>query len=506
MRLSSWLSNDNSFILQTIMEWQKLSCAIPEFTMGTITQYFIARISSYDNKPTNDVKNISKHAYPLFRAGNIQKIEIMADSTHYHYRCVCLPEMKKDIQYKICLSVAKATADISSASCQCPAGKGPHGSCKHIAALAYALEDYSRLKLYETSCTSVLQRWNQPRKRHLDPVCVSEIDFSNLEHGKVKRKLADMLYDPRPARLQQTLESDIEQLKTSLFNHHSSNPPALLQVLSSTVTAEGITPSTLRETLVSRLKQMQPSLSDIKATGDEFVEALKVDASSVEVATRLQSKSVRWHDERKYRVTASNFGVVCKRRAPNPPLVRRLLYATTIDMTTAALEWGRSHEEEARMEYEKTLESGYKVEACGLFVYENGFLAATPDGIVVDDHSNKDRLLEIKCPYSFRDDTVLSACSSSKFFCTLEDNRPRLKKTHNYFYQIQGQMAIAGIHRCDFIVWTSKDLSVETVTFDPIFWSTKCLPRLETFYMKCMLPEIVHPKYPQDPLDYSTLF
>ena len=30
------------------------------------------------------------------------------------------------------------------AECGCPAGKGPHGSCKHIALLAYALVDFCK--------------------------------------------------------------------------------------------------------------------------------------------------------------------------------------------------------------------------------------------------------------------------------------------------------------------------------------------------------------------------
>ena len=41
--------------------------------------------------------------------------------------------------------------DVVLAECGCPAGKGPHGSCEHIAALIYALADLSRLCILPVS-------------------------------------------------------------------------------------------------------------------------------------------------------------------------------------------------------------------------------------------------------------------------------------------------------------------------------------------------------------------
>ena len=71
------------------------------------------------------------------------------------------------------MTIDKATVDVSSAQCTCPAGKGPFGSCKHIAALCFALEDFAKMREIileqgEEACTSVLQRWNQPRKKRLE--------------------------------------------------------------------------------------------------------------------------------------------------------------------------------------------------------------------------------------------------------------------------------------------------------------------------------------------------
>jgi len=45
----------------------------------------------------------------------------------------------------------------------------------------------------------------------------------------------------------------------------------------------------------------------------------------------------------------------------------------------------------------------------------------------------------------------------------------------------------------DFIVYTSKGVSVERVRYDQEFWEKDLLPRLEEFYNKCVAPEIVRP-------------
>jgi len=105
------------------MSWKSLlDDQPPEFNIGNITGYFVSRLTAYDCKPSNDYKNLNKHAYPLFKAGHIQNIEVSIDSQHICYKCICLPEMKKGLLYKIYLTLSKQTSDIESASCDCPAG------------------------------------------------------------------------------------------------------------------------------------------------------------------------------------------------------------------------------------------------------------------------------------------------------------------------------------------------------------------------------------------------
>ena len=103
-----------------------------------------------------------------------------------------------------------------------------------------------------------------------------------------------------------------------------------------------------------------------------------------------------------------------------------------------------------------------------------GWLGCSPDNWVVNpDNEDPNGLVEYKCPYSAREITPSEACTSLKgFFCNLENGKAVLKRNHNYYYQVQGTMAITGRKWCDFTVWTPKGLSIERISFDKKFWDT----------------------------------
>jgi len=89
---------------------------------------------------------------------------------------------------------------------------------------------------------------------------------------------------------------------------------------------------------------------------------------------------------------------------------------------------------------------------------------------------------------------MLEPCECAKdpaFFCGLNDNgNLTLKRTHHYYYQVQGQMAISDRKWCDFIVWTcSGKISVERIYFDQDFWKS-LLGKLNEFYLSAFIPEL----------------
>lgn len=80
------------------------------------------------------------------------------------------------------------------------------------------------------------------------------------------------------------------------------------------------------------------------------------------------------------------------------------------------------------------------------------FLAASPDGLV-----GENSIIEIKCPFSIKDFTPQDAHEQKKLkYIDMQKDELVLKKTHLYYYQVQGQLHITRRQFCYFIVWTPK--------------------------------------------------
>ena len=125
---------------------------------------------------------------------------------------------------------------------------------------------------------------------------------------------------------------------------------------------------------------------------------------------------------------------------------------------------------------------------------EYPFNGTSPDGYVYDPVATEQYgLVEIKCPYKFRNQTPEDAASDKNFYCALVNEQVVLKTNHNYYCQVQGQMAITKRSWCDFVVYTTCGISIERIRFDLDFWSRTMLPRLVDFYDNCLCPAIVSP-------------
>ncbi|CAH1248798.1 Hypp8418 [Branchiostoma lanceolatum] len=225
---------------------------------------------------------------------------------------------------------------------------------------------------------------------------------------------------------------------------------------------------------------------------------------SFEEKTRQQSASSLWRDLRKDRLTASMFGELCKRRRTTPcnRILTDLLYKGPV--SSESMRWGRLHEADAIEAYQQ--KTGHKVSPCGLIISkEHGFLAATPDG-KVEQANGETGLLEVKCPWSAVNKrpqplSPQEAAKQVKAFPLKEVNGVlHLPNTHNYYYQIQGQLNIAKVEWADFAVWTPAGLHIERISRDKTFWDNTMYPNLKWFYFNCMLPELACPRYPHMPI------
>lgn len=205
-----------------------------------------------------------------------------------------------------------------------------------------------------------------------------------------------------------------------------------------------------------------------------------------------QSCNPIWHKERLNRITASNFGTICKMRANTNTknLVKSLLTPNYHQSAIKSIKYGIEKEEIAKKLF--TERTNLQVQQSGLFVdTEYLFMGASPDGIVEDG-----ALLEIKCPFSARDDKIVDAIKSKRILCcqllTVNNcTTITLKRNHNYYYQIQGALHIAKRKYCYFVLYTKIDLHIEKIEYDDVFWKNNMTQNLIQFYLNVLLPEIV---------------
>ena len=139
-----------------------------------------------------------------------------------------------------------------------------------------------------------------------------------------------------------------------------------------------------------------------------------------------------WHLARKGRLTASNFGSVLKSKRATPFLIKRLLGEYDLSRVKA-VQWGVNNEEAMKF-FINT--AGLLVQETGLWLDEGGVIGASPDGLVGQNH-----VLEIKCPYTQRNDLIADAVKSDNFCLKVNDDGTySLKNEHVYWHQVQGQL------------------------------------------------------------------
>ena len=246
-----------------------------------------------------------------------------------------------------------------------------------------------------------------------------------------------------------------------------------------------------------------PSQTELTERVAAFKQALELSPEQIrelERNTREQHLSELWYSARRYRLTASTFGRILQLQPTTPPdsLVKQLLHSKPF--STNATEWGKENEPKALQEYVKNqLSTGHTdlVTCSAGFVVseEHPFLGASPDAYVFDPSSpNQFGLVEVKCPYKYRDLHPEDAAQQTDFCCKLSaDKVVELKRKHQYFAQVQGQLAITERKWCDFVIYTKKGVSIERIEYDSEFWENQLLPKLITFYDCCFCPSIVSP-------------
>ena len=157
-----------------------------------------------------------------------------------------------------------------------------------------------------------------------------------------------------------------------------------------------------------------------KQTSEEQLEVLIRNAKvhDVDIIERIskittgQRNNPAWNLARKGRLTASNFGAVLKAKRVTPSLIKRLL--GDYDLSgVRAIAWGVDNEDMAVKEFTKV--TGLVSVQTGLWLHESGVLGASPDGLI-----GSDGVLEVKCPYTHKNDTIVDATEKTLLFHNLD--------------------------------------------------------------------------------------
>ena len=380
---------------------------------------------------------------------------------------------------------------IKQGGCSCAKGLGE--GCGHVAALLYQLADFKARGLKavpsDVAKTSIAQQFHQPRgssikgdeiqhlsaKGYAPKTALSQSERKGIQstlYNPVRgdlpnmATLADSLEEVAPSfmiipALKQT--SNTSQVRTKFGDFPFGSAIAIQQRLHSDFQLN-VFDSVEFPTLPTDNKMINNYSHVLTQVESVMLDDLNVtpsQATSIETETRLQSNTALWHKVREKRITASKAHLVYRRQRNHETLVSQLKKK---GIQTQAMREGLEDEPKAAMAYGEVIDKKGNILPCGIVVSPWAcWLAASPDRKVYrPDRVQPFGLLEIKCP---RKDSVLEC----KYLKPIPGGL-LLDRKHEYYTQVQAQLAVTGLPWCDFFVWNKNDHHLETIYFDPAFW------------------------------------
>lgn len=411
-------------------------------------------------------KSLNKKILNLYKEKYLCYIRVASTEKFDFIRSACRAEMKKSVKYLVDVKLSKDTAQIEEAQCECGAGMGPFAHCKHINTLLYAVHVFGKtgeVKVEET-CTQKLMTFNHTQKFTGSPLKTCDLNIPGAD------QVTDIHYDPRPQ----------EYRNDSSYKDYFRNICLNFREIKSMPVSHLFPPA-------NSLAIAHDHDYLMHTPEDTFLNAICVgeisdlQKSTLEIDTRGQNQNPLWKEERLKRLQSSEFGRICKAtdRTDHFKLAKSL--QTSKIILTPAVYHGQKFESVAVRQYEK--DNKCKVQQCGIFVSkEFPFLGASPDGII-----NEETIVEVKCPYVIRNEKITT--SNVPYLIKKQDGVV-LDKTHNYYYQIQGQLFCSGRMKCCLIIYTFKDIMYLTIERDEIFISNMILA-LKEFFEKFFKPVLL---------------
>lgn len=221
------------------------------------------------------------------------------------------------------------------------------------------------------------------------------------------------------------------------------------------------------------------------------------DCKWVEKITRDQSASPYWFMLRCGRITASKFKSACRTKLnkPSKSLIKSVCYPDLTTFTHKFTDYGIKNEGKAYADFECYMQrqhQSYNQIRSGLVISpEYPEFGASPDGIS-NCNCCKKSIFEIKCPYKLRNESGFESLLTFKnpYLMKTDDNKYNLNKNHEYYYQIQMQLALTDLDICNFIIWNKGELLIIKITRDHDFWLENS-EKARSFFYNIIMPELL---------------
>lgn len=418
--------------------------------------------------------------------------------------------------YRVWVCLNKKFGWVLTGNCTCMAGLG--SACSHVAALLFKLEAAVHLNMNEKEApTSQLCAWKSC-KRQVEPAPLSVINFKKPKRGS----LPDVNSRPIKTIKQKSVSYDVNATET---NHVISENQFMLlyDVCPQATIFTSVNPGSfgsnpvfskdsetesddendqnlIPEPLTSLYDPaaINYSPSELHLHGQQSILQYSncYNQSSFDNlcdVTQKQALSRTWHLHRAGRITASlsHLAFHTSVEKPSESFISTVMqYRDHFESKFTS--HGKKFESVARAHY---IDNYSKDHNCSLKVKEVGFvvradvpyIGASPDGIVsCDCHSSK--LLEIKCPYKYRDG--FKDWQTDPKFPVNKDFS--IKRNHPYYCQVQLQMYLCNLELCDLYMFSPASAAA---IICPVNRDNEIinhmLTKFHALFMTVLLPEII---------------
>lgn len=412
-------------------------------------------------------REIDANVRYLYESKFLKYARLACEDGLFFVKAECKAQMKKTMSYAVDASF-DVDGCVVECQCECAVGMGPVAACKHVCVILYALQKFCEngdLTTEET-CTQNLQTFHQTKPYKGSPIKAKDLPLANN---------ADVIYDPRPLQFR-NMSGYHDTFRNVWLNHPSVNTLPISHLFSIANTTA----------MDSDHDYFQEKLSEMWLKNSNITNITSMEIEKFENQTRGQSINPLWQSERCKRIHSSNFGKICKcTEKTNMHNLANRLTKYTPQINVAPIIHGRCYESVAIKSFEEKCK--VKTQKCGTFVSKSHpFLAASPDA-VIDETS----ILEVKCPFTAKHEHI---SNETVPFLKNVNASLELDMSHDYFYQIQGQLFCTNRTECTLVVYTFKDLKVIPVPRDEEFIENM-IHKLESFFEKYFRSAVLNKFY-----------